>query len=70
MSGHSALATELRTTPPAELKTLSDADAQHLASALRKARETQSAELDESITEALKHIPRPFRGAVKKVVGL
>jgi hypothetical protein len=70
LSGHRALAVELRTQPPAELSSLSDADAQHLASALKKARETQSAELDQSITEALKHIPWPLRGAVKKVVGL
>lgn len=70
MSGHSVLAVELRAQPPAELSSLSDSDASHLAHALKKARETQSAELDQSITEALKHIPWPLRGAVKKVVGL
>jgi len=70
LSGHSELAHELRSQPPAELGTLADADARHLAQALKKARETQSAELDQSITEALKHIPRPLRGAVKRVVGL
>lgn len=69
-AGHDALARQLRSTPPAELGALDDAQAQDLADALREARRNQSAQLQEAATEALSSIPRPLRGTVRKVVGL
>lgn len=69
-AGHALLHQELRTEPPTEFAALSAAEAEHLAGLLRSRRKAQLAELEQAVEEALKHIPRPLRGAVKKAVGM
>ncbi|TSE00277.1 hypothetical protein FOS14_07555 [Skermania sp. ID1734] len=70
VTGHDALAAELGAAPPAGLADLPDAYAQRLADTLATARKSQAAELAAATTEALRHVPRPLRGTVRKVVGL
>lgn len=69
MSAREALQTQLRTEPPAGL-TLADDQIQNLADLILAARETQGAELQESLLGALETLPRPLRGPVRKVIGL
>jgi hypothetical protein len=70
VAGHALLNKELRAEPPAEFAVLTGANAEHLGGLLRHSRKTQLAELEAAVEEALKRIPRPLRGAVKKAAGL
>lgn len=55
---------------PGAFTTLAPADAEHLTAAIRTAQARQAAQLEGAVTEALNHVPRPLRGAVRKAVGL
>jgi len=64
------LASELKMSLPSGVAALSEDHARDLLDALRTSRQRQSHELDQAIDSALNHIPRPLRGAVRKVIGL
>jgi hypothetical protein len=55
---------------PDAFATLATADVEHLAAAIRTAQTRQAAQLEDAVTDALNHVPRPLRGAVRKAVGL
>ena len=60
---------ELGADPPAALLAALDAGEQdRLAAALRDARTSQSAALDQALTGSLQHVPFFARGAIKKLV--
>lgn len=70
MSVVDELSTELRSPLPDAVAALPEANVGDLLDALRSALATQARELDEAVTAALNHVPRPLRGAVRKAVGL
>lgn len=53
-----------------ELEALGKDAQQQLAADLKSAHEAHDAFLQKSMEEALNHIPRLLRGAVKKILGL
>lgn len=55
---------------PAAFAALGAADSEHLAAAIRAAQSRQAKQLETAVTDALNHVPRPLRGAVRKAVGL
>jgi hypothetical protein len=55
---------------PAAFTALGAADAEHLTAAIRAAQTRQATQLEGAVTDALNHVPRPLRGAVRKAVGL
>lgn len=67
--GLNALAEELRDAPPGALSQLSDAQLRDLAGAIADARHRQAEELAAAGDRALRHIPRLFRGPLRKVLG-
>ncbi|RJS46393.1 hypothetical protein [Nocardioides cavernaquae] len=60
----------LGTPVPDAFAALGSADAEHLTAAIRTAQARQGAQLEGAVTDALNHVPRPLRGAVRKAVGL
>ena len=60
---------ELRASPPEELAVLSDGQLRALAAAVHRAREQQSAALDDATEAALKHVPRTLRATVRRILG-
>jgi hypothetical protein len=62
------LAEVLGADPPAAVAALPEADRQALVAVIDAARARQSADLAESFTRTLRHIPFPLRGVVKKVL--
>ena len=64
------LAAVLGARPPEEFAQLSADETAHLAAALQSAITHRSELIDTSIQESLKHLPRPVRGAVKRVLGM
>jgi hypothetical protein len=65
-----ALARELQARPPAGvLDTLDDAELRALTEMIHAARRRQSAALRAAGDEALGHLPRLVRGAIKRVAG-
>lgn len=69
-AARAALERALGVPVPATFAGLGAADAEHLAAAIHTAQARQTAQLDEAVTDALNHVPRPLRGAVRKAVGL
>lgn len=62
------LATELATTEPLPTTKLSAAQRDALATAIREARASHAALLQQSITNAMEHVPWVLRGALRKVL--
>jgi hypothetical protein len=62
------LRTLLGADPPASVLALDPADRAALAELVRDSRRRQTRSLEESFTAALKHVPFPVRGIVKKVL--
>ncbi|MCF2525915.1 hypothetical protein [Yinghuangia soli] len=62
------LATELGTAPPDGFSGLAADDVEFLAEALRKAREDQSAGLDQAAEDSLKMVPAIARGPVRRIL--
>ena len=58
----------LGTQPPPGIAQLSEADQSRLVDLVAGARKKQSRDLDESFEAALKHVPFPIRGLVKKTL--
>jgi len=58
----------LGTEPPASIAALSDADQALLVQVIAGARKKQSRDLAESFDAALRHVPFPVRGLVKKTL--
>ena len=58
----------LGTEPPASIVALSDSDQARLVGVISGARKKQTRELAESFEAALKHVPFPVRGLVKKTL--
>jgi hypothetical protein len=54
--------------PPASVSALSDADQARLVKVIAGARKKQTRDLAESFEAALKHVPFPVRGLVKKTL--
>jgi hypothetical protein len=61
------LARVLGTRPPAGLRALKLEDRAHLAAAIESAHERQIAAVAEATDKALKHVPRPLRGTVRRL---
>jgi len=53
-----------------DFATMSDSDARNLVSALNDARRAQAQALAQAGSSAIGHLPRPFRMAVSKALGL
>lgn len=71
MDGARALEETLGAPPPAGVvQALDDAELDRLAGTIRAARRAQRAALAEAADEALDHVPRLLRPAVRRVVGL
>jgi hypothetical protein len=64
------LARALGAPVPPAFAALATADAAHLTAAIGTAQARQTAQLEDAVTDALNHVPRPLRGAVRKAVGL
>jgi len=64
-----ALQEELGTVPPDDLAVLSDGHLRALATAVREARERQSAALDDATESALGYVPRLLRAPVRRILG-
>lgn len=62
------LADVLGDEPPVAIAALPEADRHALVAVIEAARERQAADLAESFTRTLRHIPFPLRGVVKKVL--
>lgn len=62
------LAQLLGDEPPAAIASLSGADQARLVEIVAGARKKQSRDLAESFEAALKHVPFPVRGLVKKTL--
>ena len=58
----------LGATPPASVSALSDEDQARLVQVIAGARKKQTRDLAESFDAALKHVPFPVRGLVKKTL--
>jgi hypothetical protein len=58
----------LGTDPPASIAALSKADQERLVEIVAGARKRQSRDLAESFEAALKHVPFPIRGLVRKTL--
>ena len=54
--------------PPASVATLSEQDQARLVQVIAGARKKQTRDLAESFDAALKHVPFPVRGLVKKTL--
>jgi len=54
--------------PPAAVAALDEAVRAELATVIAEARRKQGADLQEAFAAALKHVPFPVRGIVKKVL--
>ncbi|TAM91396.1 MAG: hypothetical protein EPN43_04340 [Jatrophihabitans sp.] len=54
--------------PPPGVAALSASEREQLAQVLREARHAQAADLQEAFAQALRHVPFPVRGIVKKVL--
>ncbi|MGI8678047.1 MAG: hypothetical protein ACR2LX_05045 [Jatrophihabitans sp.] len=54
--------------PPASVLALSQTDREALAAVLGESRRAQASSLEQAFTAALKHVPFPVRGIVKKVL--
>jgi len=63
------LARVLRQKPPAALKVLSAADRSRLAQTIEQAQQQQIEAISEATDKALRHIPRPMRGAIRRIFG-
>jgi hypothetical protein len=63
------LARVLRTRPPAGLRALSPEDRAHLAAAIESAHESQIAAVAQASERALRHVPRPLRGTLRRLLG-
>ncbi len=71
MEGAAALEEQLGAAPPpGVVAALGPAELEHLAGAVRAARREQRRALARAGDEALRHVPRLVRPAVRKVVGL
>lgn len=68
-AGVEALEQQLRATPPAGVKALSDDQLRDLADAVGEARRRQATELAAAGEKALSFVPRFLRGPVRKIVG-
>lgn len=68
-AGVQQLREELRAEPPEPIAALGDEQLRHLAGAVRKAREHQSAELHDAVDSAYDHLPRLIRIPVRKLLG-
>ena len=55
--------------PPAALKALSAADRSRLAQTIEHAQQMQIEAIAEATDNALRHIPRPMRGAIRRIFG-
>lgn len=62
------LAQLLGAEPPPSIAALSDADQARLVDIVAGARKKQARDLAESFEAALKHVPFPVRGIVKKTL--
>jgi hypothetical protein len=60
---------QLGASAPRALAELTDAQVRDLADSVRTARHRQAAELAAAGEQALRHIPKLFRGPVRKVAG-
>jgi hypothetical protein len=67
--GLKALERQLGAAAPAGLARLSSAQLEDLAGAVAEARHRQAAELQAAGDQALRHIPRLLRIAIRKVLG-
>lgn len=65
----SELARELRANPPAGLGSLDAEQLLDLAQSVRAARQRQAAQLQAAGENALRFIPRPLRGALRRAAG-
>jgi hypothetical protein len=68
MGADDGLQALLGAPPPASVQALPEADRAALAELLQAARRRQAASLEEAFAAALKHVPFPVRGIVKKVL--
>ena len=68
MSAEGEFQRALRRDVPPELQGLDDATLEGLAALADRERKRRDAELEESLTGALKEIPFPLRGVAKKAV--
>jgi hypothetical protein len=68
-NGIQALDAQLRASAPAGVRRLADEHLVDLAEAIKAARRRQAAELATAGDQALTHIPRVLRGAVRKALG-
>lgn len=62
------LARLLGVQPPESVRGLDDAARVELAAVLRESRQRQQRGLEDAFTAALRHVPFPVRGIVKKVL--
>jgi hypothetical protein len=62
------LADVLGAEPPAAIAALPEADQRALVAVIEAALTRQSADLAESFSRTLRHIPFPLRGVVRKVL--
>lgn len=62
------LRTLLAADPPESVRALPDGRRTALADLLDESRRAQSASLEQAFVAALKHVPFPVRGIVKKVL--
>ena len=63
-----SLAELLGEEPPASIAALSEADRGALAAVIAEARRKQAGDLQDAFGEALRHVPFPVRGIVRKVL--
>ena len=68
MSASTSLSELLGSAPPASVATLPEQTLSRLSDQIVAARHAQNAALGDSINAALKAVPLPLRGVVKKVL--
>ncbi len=67
---HQELREVLDGLEPAGFEELADADVRHLVTAIHAVREKHREDLARATEDALRHVPRLVRPAVRKIVGL
>ena len=69
MTDLAALEAQLGSEPPAGLARLDPGELDDLTAALRDARRRQAAEIEAVGDRALRFVPRPLRGPIRRIVG-